>query len=122
ADNEWEYADAKRTLDEQLRERQMLNMKIAAEKIDVDLPKTSMVQIIDQATAGSESPGVVEKLRRAVGGVVQRSARVKIERDQSDIAGMSDSRWNGAYDPYFIQTEKEVIQSERVLGKVVESL
>src|SRR5207237_5583674 len=44
------------------------------------------------------------------------------ERDQTDIAGMSDSRWNGAYDPYFIQTEKEVIQSERVLGKVVESL
>jgi succinoglycan biosynthesis transport protein ExoP len=35
-----------------MRFRQILNMKIAAEKIDVDLPKTTMVEIIDQATAG----------------------------------------------------------------------
>jgi len=46
------YFEAKRALDETMRFRQILNMKIAAEKIDVDLPKTTMVEIIDNATAG----------------------------------------------------------------------
>src|SRR2546423_4905328 len=48
------------------------------------------------------------------------SARIKVERDAPDVAGMvSDRNLGGGYDPYFIQTEFEVIQSERVLGKVV---
>jgi capsular exopolysaccharide synthesis family protein len=46
------YFDAKRALDELTRFRQLLNMKIASEKIDVDLPKTAMVEIIDQARPG----------------------------------------------------------------------
>ncbi|HXU75755.1 MAG TPA: polysaccharide biosynthesis tyrosine autokinase [Methylomirabilota bacterium] len=53
-------------------------------------------------------------------------ARIKIERDQSDIAELQN-RGGGAgagsvYDPYFIQTEFEVIQSELILGKVIEAL
>src|SRR4030095_12160428 len=45
-------------------------------------------------------------------------ARLKIERDQSDIAEFQGSRsMMGSYDPYFIQTEFEVIQSELILGK-----
>jgi polysaccharide biosynthesis transport protein len=51
------------------------------------------------------------------------TARIKIERDQSDIQGILAQTPGGLnYDPYFIQTEFEVIQSERILGKVVESL
>src|SRR5260370_24591487 len=49
------------------------------------------------------------------------SARIKIERDQSDIATLAGEQVMGSYDPYFIQTEFEVIQSEVVLGKVIES-
>lgn len=49
-------------------------------------------------------------------------ARIKIERDQSDIATLAGQPAMGAYDPYFIQTEFEVIQSEVVLGKVIEAL
>src|SRR6266478_7810086 len=49
-------------------------------------------------------------------------ARIKIERDQSDIPGMSTAQFGGGYDPYFIQTEFEVIQSELILGKVIEDL
>jgi capsular exopolysaccharide synthesis family protein len=50
-------------------------------------------------------------------------ARIKVERDQSDIAEFQGSRaMMGSYDPYFIQTEFEVIQSELILGKVVEEL
>src|SRR6266480_6818204 len=51
------------------------------------------------------------------------TARIKIERDQTDIPGvMSQQPWAGTYDPYFIQTEFEVIQSEVILGKVITDL
>src|SRR5436189_1934823 len=44
--------------------------------------------------------------------------RIKIDRDQSDVV-FSNERFGGGYDPYFIQTEFETIQSERVLTKVI---
>src|SRR5213080_1981962 len=51
------------------------------------------------------------------------TARIKIERDQSDIAEVGGARMPaGGYDPYFIQTEFEVIQSEVIMGKVIEDL
>src|SRR5215204_7389934 len=51
------------------------------------------------------------------------TARIKIERDQSDIAELQGHGANmSAYDPYFIQTEFEVIQSELILSKVIEAL
>src|SRR5438105_15713694 len=49
-------------------------------------------------------------------------ARIKVERDQSDIATLAGQQALGSYDPYLFQTEFEVIQSEVVLGKVIESL
>src|SRR5215467_1096601 len=49
-------------------------------------------------------------------------ARIKVERDQSDISFMTDPRLTGTYDPYFIQNEFETIKSERVLSNVVASL
>src|SRR5581483_7326860 len=49
-------------------------------------------------------------------------ARIRVERDQSDIATLAGQPAMSSYDPYFIQTEFEVIQSEVVLGKVIESL
>ena len=50
------------------------------------------------------------------------TARIKIERDQSDITGMAERGGMAGYDPYFIQTEFELIQSEVILGKVIEDL
>src|SRR5215831_16934587 len=50
------------------------------------------------------------------------TARIKVERDQSDIATLSGQQAMGIYDPYFIQTEFEVIQSEQVLSKVIEAM
>src|SRR6516162_2708053 len=49
------------------------------------------------------------------------TARIKIERDQSDIAALGGQPMSSPYDPYFIQTEFEVIQSEVVLSKVIEA-
>ena len=50
------------------------------------------------------------------------TARIKIERDQPDITGMAERGAITGYDPYFIQTEFELIQSEVILGKVIEDL
>src|SRR5437762_3160746 len=50
------------------------------------------------------------------------TARIKVEHEQSDISGISDRGMVNAYDPYFIQTEFELIQSEVILGKVVDEL
>jgi polysaccharide biosynthesis transport protein len=52
------------------------------------------------------------------------TSRIKVERDKSDISDLTDSgvgRFN-AYDPYFIQTEFEIIQSETILNKVIDTL
>ena len=46
------YFEAKRTLEELQRFRQILDAKIAYEKIDVELPKTMMVEIVDKAVPG----------------------------------------------------------------------
>src|SRR5664280_1674132 len=50
------------------------------------------------------------------------TARIKIERDQSDISGMAERGGLAGYDPYFIQTEFELMTSEAILGKVIEDL
>jgi succinoglycan biosynthesis transport protein ExoP len=50
------------------------------------------------------------------------TARIKIERDQSDISGMAERGGLAGYDPYFIQTEFELMTSEAILGKVIEAL
>jgi polysaccharide biosynthesis transport protein len=49
-------------------------------------------------------------------------ARISIERDNTDIEGVTGSRAALGYDPYYIQTQFEIIQSEVVLGKVIEAL
>src|ERR1044071_8844345 len=51
------------------------------------------------------------------------TARIKVERDVTDVAGVGQQQnISGVYDPYFIQTEFEVIQSELILDKVIENL
>ena len=52
----------------------------------------------------------------------QSTTRIKIERDQLDINGLGDQRGNPSYDPYFIQTEFELLLSEVILGKVIDDL
>src|SRR5271170_4470688 len=47
--------------------------------------------------------------------------RIKLERDVTDVAGVDGQRnMAGVYDPYFIQTEFEVIQSEVILDEVID--
>jgi capsular polysaccharide biosynthesis protein len=50
------------------------------------------------------------------------TARIKIEHDHPDIAGLAALEGPRSYDPYFIQTELEVIQSGLILGKAIQDL
>src|SRR6516225_1412696 len=50
------------------------------------------------------------------------TARIKVERDQSDIATLQGPQGFAGYDPYFIQTEFEVIQSQLILEPVIKDL
>ena len=50
-------------------------------------------------------------------------ARIKVERDVTDVPGVTgQTSMAGIYDPYFIQTEFEVIQSEKILDQVIDRL
>ena len=117
-----QLADAKRELDELQRFRQILDMKIASEKIDVELPKTMMVEIVDKAVPPSSPSSTLWDKIRGKGDGFKSTARIKIERDAPDISGIMERGGNMPYDPYFVQTESEVIQSEAVLGKVIKDL
>jgi succinoglycan biosynthesis transport protein ExoP len=50
------------------------------------------------------------------------TARIKIERDQADITPLANPGAAVGYDPYFIQTEFELLQSELILDKVIDDL
>ena len=50
------------------------------------------------------------------------TARITIERDRTDIPGLAERGKVSTFDPYFIQTEFELIQSEVVLGKAIADL
>ncbi len=51
------------------------------------------------------------------------TARIRIEPDiVTDVPGVSTTTTISPYDPYFIQTEFEIIQDRVVLGKVIEAL
>ena len=52
----------------------------------------------------------------------QATARIRVNHDQAQFTGPADQRGSAIYDPYFLQTEFEVLQSELVLGKVIEAL
>jgi Mg-chelatase subunit ChlD/capsular polysaccharide biosynthesis protein len=117
-----QLADAKRELDELQRFRQILDMKIASEKIDVELPKTMVVEIVDKAVPPSSPSSTLWDKIRGKGDGFKSTARIKIERDAPDISGIMERGGNMPYDPYFVQTESEVIQSEAVLGKVIKDL
>lgn len=49
-------------------------------------------------------------------------ALIKVERDISDIRGLADPTYNPGYDPYFIETEFQVINAEVILTNVVNDL
>ncbi|HWW02356.1 MAG TPA: von Willebrand factor type A domain-containing protein [Candidatus Acidoferrum sp.] len=113
----------KRELNELLRSRALLDTKLLTEGTDLMLPKSSMVEIVDKASPPpSQSPGLLAGLGRMFRGEAEARVRIKIERDQAETHSVHTGQTGVAYDPYFIQSEFEVIQSDAVLGKVIKDL
>jgi capsular exopolysaccharide synthesis family protein len=50
------------------------------------------------------------------------TVRMKVEKDSPDIPGISGERFSGGFDPYWIQTEFEKIQSKSILYPVISNL
>jgi polysaccharide biosynthesis transport protein len=50
------------------------------------------------------------------------TTRIEVEQNNPDINNMEGQTPYGGYDPYFIQTEFEIIQDQVVLGKVIDKL
>jgi capsular exopolysaccharide synthesis family protein len=64
------YFEAKRSLDELQRFRTILDAKISYEKIDVALPKTTMVEIVDTAVANPRPAKPNKPLNIALGIII----------------------------------------------------
>jgi len=47
------------------------------------------------------------------------TVRMKVEKDIGDVAGLGADRYAGGFDPYWLQTEFETIQSKSILNQVI---
>ena len=50
------------------------------------------------------------------------TVRMRVEKDAPDVALMGDRPYGGGYDPYWMQTEFETIQSKSILYQVITNL
>jgi Mg-chelatase subunit ChlD len=108
-------------LEEAQRSQQVLAAKLVSEGVDASTPKTTMVEIMDDAVpAQAKKTDVWDRIRGK--GKFESLARIKVERDRSDISSSVNPTPATGYDPYFIQNEFETIRSDKVLGKVVADL
>jgi capsular exopolysaccharide synthesis family protein len=64
------YFEAKQRLEEVMRFRSILNLKLAQERIDVDLPRTAMVEIVDTAKPGLRPVRPNKPLNIALGVII----------------------------------------------------
>jgi Mg-chelatase subunit ChlD len=117
------YVAAKEELENEKHLRTALEMRTAEEAADKDLPGSEMVTILDPAQALSQqTPSFGEKIRETFSGKVERTARITVEQDNPDIRGLAGTNVATGYNPYFLRTEFEAIQSDGVLKRVVERL
>jgi capsular exopolysaccharide synthesis family protein len=50
------------------------------------------------------------------------TVRMKVEKDAPDVDTLGERRYGGGYDPYWMQTEFETIQSKSILHQVITNL
>jgi Mg-chelatase subunit ChlD/capsular polysaccharide biosynthesis protein len=118
-----ELAAAEQKWESEKHWQDLLKMKAGEERVDKNLPTERMVTVVDAATAASvEKPTFGQKIRETLSGKVERTARITIEQEHPDIAGVGGTLTPAGYDPYFLQIEFEAIQSDAVLKKAAEKL
>jgi Mg-chelatase subunit ChlD len=103
--------------------RDKITARVLQEKVDAAIPKSGIVDVIEAAEEQSSKKLTLwERVRGVVGGDVERSARITVQKDAPDIAGISGGQTYNTFDPYWVQTESEKIQSKVILNKVIEQL
>jgi Mg-chelatase subunit ChlD len=103
--------------------RDQVTARVLPEKTDAAISRSGVVEIIDAAEPEPvKKPTLWERVRGVVGGDVERSARISVQKDAPAIAGLAGTQTYNRFDPYWTQTESEKIQSKAILGKVVEQL
>ena len=117
------YEKEKQKLESLKKFRDVLALRTFQESVEVTMPKTTMVDVIERAEAAPASDsGVFDRMRSAVTGTVERRARIKIEGDLNGIGAVASKDNASSYNPHFVQNESEVIQSEPVLDQVITKL
>ena len=110
---------------EQLQEqKRLLTARSSQEKVELNLPKTAVVELVDVAAPKPvTTPSFTDRLRGSLAREVTETATVRVQRDLPERAGLSGQpAIPGAYDPFFIETETRVLKSELVLDKVIDKL
>ena len=118
-DRDQSYYVVKRQLDEKMSLHNMLAAKIESDKSDSLIPKSSLVTVVEPAdTAKSQN------LWQRMTGTVESRASIEVSPDVvSDVPTFNGEPGSYApYDAYFMETEVKSIQSDAVLGKVVDTL
>lgn len=117
-----ELDNATRKLGELERFQKLVELKLNEERKESSSPGNGPITVVDRAQAPARpNKGLWNRLLGK--NEYAADARVRVERDQTDIAGFEVPKpATGYYDPYFIQTEFELIKSDAVLDKVVKDL
>jgi anti-sigma factor RsiW/uncharacterized protein YegL len=106
--------------------RGKLATQVAAAEVDAQIPRSTVVDIVDHANGQqANKPTLFGRLRETLTGQVEQTARIQTTRDASEpsVTGLADrSSVTASYDPYWIQSEVESIKSKAVLNKVIENL
>lgn len=107
--------DAKKSeLDTLQKGQEVLRRKLAAEVTDQSLPHNNLVAIVDRAVpAERPKEGFLARVLGTSGGKFESTARVRVDTEANS---------NSFYDPYFVQNETEVLQSDVILGRVADKL
>jgi len=118
-----QYATANEDLDRAKKWREALELKTQQEQADVSLPKARMVVIMNPATSADTNAGFGAKIKETLTGKVERTASIQVDQERPDINvnGVQGNIRSG-YDPYFLLTEFQTIQSQPVLSRVSEKL
>jgi Mg-chelatase subunit ChlD len=103
--------------------QEKVRARVLQDKVDAAIPKSGIVEIVDAAVPdAAKKPTLWERARGVLGGDVERTVRLSVQKDPPDIAGIAGGPSYNTFDPYWVQTESEKIQSKAVLGKVIENL
>jgi secreted protein with Ig-like and vWFA domain len=115
------YQEKKAELDVLMAERRALTIRSAGRG-----EAFSAAEVYGLAEAdgkATQNRPFYQRLGQTLTGQVTETAKIKIEQDMTNVAGLSGQpAASGIYDPYFVQTEFEVIESEKVLDQVIDRL